>query len=73
MLKDYQKRKMDIEERIRLNMLDKQTKAQEKERDALKRTRTIIAELQECEVNGLSPTLRKNIINLKMPTASEML
>ena len=53
MLKDYQKRKMDIEERIRLNMLDKQTKAQEKERDALKRTRTIIAELQECGVNGL--------------------
>ena len=47
-LKDYQKRKIDIEERIRQNMLAKQKKAQEKERDALKRTRTIIAELQEC-------------------------
>ena len=39
---------MDIEERIRQNMLAKQKKAQEKERDASKRTRTIIAELQEC-------------------------
>ena len=29
-------------------MLAKQKKVQEKERDALKRTRTIIAELQEC-------------------------
>ena len=47
-LKDYRKRKMDIEERIRQNMLAKQKKAQEKERDALKRTRTIIAKLQEC-------------------------
>ena len=47
-LKDYRKHKMDIEERIRQNMLAKQKKAQEKERDALKRTRTIIAKLQEC-------------------------
>ena len=47
-LKDYQKCKMDIEERIHQNMLAKQKKAQEKEQDALKRTRTIIAELQEC-------------------------
>ena len=47
-LKDYQKCKMDIEERIHQNMLAKQKKAQEKEQDALKRTRTIMAELQEC-------------------------
>ena len=39
---------MNNEERIRQNMLAKQKKAQEKERDALKRTRTIIAALQEC-------------------------
>ena len=47
-LKDYRKRKTDIEERIQQNMLAKQKKAQEKERDALKRTREVIAELQEC-------------------------
>ena len=47
-LKDYGKRKMDLQERIRQHMLAKQKKAQEKERDALKRTTPIIAELQEC-------------------------
>ena len=48
MLKDYQKHKMDIEERIRQNMLAKQKKVQEKERDTIKRTRIIIVDLQEC-------------------------
>ena len=38
---------MDLQERIRQHMLAKQKKAQEKERDALKRTTAIIAELQE--------------------------
>ena len=72
-LKDYRKRKMDIEERIRQNMLAKQKKAQEKEQDALKRTRTIIAELQECGGEWSLTNFEEKYNNLKMPIANKML
>ena len=54
-------------------MLAKQKKSQEKERDALKRTRTIIAELQECGSEWSLVNFEENIIDWKMPIANEML
>ena len=71
MLKDYQKHKMDIEERIRQNMLAKQKKVQEKERDAIKRTRTIIAELQECGGEWSLKNFQENV-NWKRPIANKI-
>ena len=56
---------MDIEEWIRQNMLSKEKKAQEKERDTLKRTRTIIAELQECGDEWSLTNFEKKYYKLK--------
>ena len=48
-IKDYQMHRKDVNERIRQNLLLKQKKAQEKERETMKKTRNIIDGVQKEE------------------------
>ena len=59
-IKDYQMHRKDVNERIRQNLLLKQKKAQEKERETMKKTRNIIDGVQKLGESGHWIILRKN-------------
>ena len=59
-IKDYQMHRKDVNERISQNLLLKQKKAQEKERETMKKTRNIIDGVQKLGESGHWIILRKN-------------
>ena len=67
-IKDYQKHRKDIDERIRQNLLLKQQKAQEKEKEAVKKVRSIINNVQKLGGEWTLNNFEEKFRNLKDPS-----
>ena len=67
-IKDYQKHRKDIDERIRQNLLLKQQKAQEKEKEAVKKVRSIINNVHKLGGEWTLNNFDEKFRNLKDPS-----
>ena len=67
-IKDYQIHRKDIDERIRQNLLLKQKKTQEKERETLNKTRSIIDSVQKLGGEWTLDNFEEKLRNLKDPS-----
>ena len=67
-IKDYQKHRKDIDERIRQNLLLKQQKKQEKEKDAVKKVKSIINNVQKLGGEWTLNNFEEKFRNLKDPS-----
>ena len=67
-IKDYQKHRKDIDERIRQNLLLKQQKKQEKEKEAVKKVKSIINNVQKLGGEWTLNNFEEKFRNLKDPS-----
>ena len=67
-IKDYQKHRKDIDERIRQNLLLKQQKKQEKEKEAVKKVKSIINNVQKLGGEWTLDNFEEKFRNLKDPS-----
>ena len=67
-IKDYQKHIKDIDERIRQNLLLKQQKKQEKEKEAVKKVKSIINNVQKLGGEWTLNNFEEKFRNLKDPS-----
>ena len=67
-IKDYQKHRKDIDERIRQNLLLKQQKKQEKEKEAVKKVKSIINNVQKLGGEWTLNNFEVKFRNLKDPS-----
>ena len=67
-IKDYQKHRKDIDERIRQNLLLKQQKKQEKEKEAVKKVKSIINNVQKPGGEWTLNNFEEKFRNLKDPS-----
>ena len=64
---DYQKHRKDIDERIRQNLLLKQQKKQENEKEAVKKVKSIINNVQKLGEEWALNNFEEKFRNLKDP------
>ena len=67
-IKDYQKHRKDIDERIRQNLLLKQQKKKEKEKEAVKKVKSIINNVQKLGGEWTLNNFEEKFRNLKDPS-----
>ena len=67
-IKDYQKHRKDIDEKIRQNLLLKQQKKQEKEKEAVKKVKSIINNVQKLGGEWTLNNFEEKFRNLKDPS-----
>ena len=67
-IKDYRKHRKDIDERIRQNLLLKQQKKQEKEKEAVKKVKSIINNVQKLGGEWTLNNFEEKFRNLKDPS-----